>query len=120
MRAPLVLQNLLAQRRQRQLGSELGGGIADVESGVHFDEIERDQAIRIGDELHQRMGLAVIQSALHGRSHARRKGRIADVEIERHMKTAGGGGRDLQRTFGNRGDAFAIDLLDGEDVDAGP
>ena len=45
--------------------------------------------VRIGDQLHQRVGLAVVQPTLHRRAHAGRDRRIADVQIERHVDAAG-------------------------------
>ena len=62
---------LFPKRRERQLRGELGGGVAHVQRRVHFDQVERDQALRVGHDLHQQVGFAVVEAAAHRRADAR-------------------------------------------------
>ena len=62
------LQNPHAERRQRELGRELGGGVADVERGVHLDHVESHQQTRLGDHLHQQVSFPIVESSLDRRS----------------------------------------------------
>jgi hypothetical protein len=41
----LLLEDALPKRRQGELGSELGGRVADVERGVDLDEIQGDEPL---------------------------------------------------------------------------
>ena len=49
---------------------------------------------------------------------AGRDRRIADVHVERHVDAAGAVGGERNRPLGDPGDAVAVDVLHGEDVDA--
>ena len=70
----------LSHRRQRQLRSELGRRVAQVERRIHLDEIERRQPAGFGRHLHDDVRFAVVEAAFDGGADAGGNRRIADVQ----------------------------------------
>ena len=68
--------------------------VADVQRRVDFDQVEREQPSRVGDDFHQHVRLAVVEAALDRRADAGRDDRVARVEVERDVDAAGAGRRD--------------------------
>src|SRR5439155_1378975 len=83
------LDDFLTERRRHQFGAEDGCRIAIVQDRIDFDHVEGAKQPRVRDDLHQHVGLAIIESTLDRCPHARRDGRIADVEIERDVDAGG-------------------------------
>jgi hypothetical protein len=110
------LQDFHPQGGQRQLGTELGGHIANVERRVHFHQVERRQQSRVGDDFHHHVRLAIVEAALDRRADTGRNLRIADVHVERHVNAGGAVARQVHSLLDHRRDALAIDVFHGEDV----
>ena len=73
----------------------------------------------LGNHLHQQVRLAIVEPPLDRRAHAGRDGRVADVEIERHVDARGPVAHGPQRLGRDCRDAEPIDVLHREDVHAG-
>src|SRR5687768_1427876 len=102
------LQDPFAECRERELRAELRRRVADVERRIDFNEIEGDERVRVGDELHDHVGLSIIEASLDRRAAARREPRVTDVEIERDVDAAGACGRKRDGTLGDDRDPLAV------------
>src|SRR5262249_49760378 len=116
--APRASDDLLAERRRGEFPAEDRRRVAGVENRVHFDDVQRAEAARVGDHLHHHVRLAVVEASLDRRAHAGRNRRIADVEIEGQMDAARAAAGNRDRLFDDERNARAVDVLHREDVDA--
>src|ERR1044071_2989963 len=83
-----ISNDFLPKRRRGEFGAENGGHVAIVEDRIDLDQIERTEQTRIRGDLHQHVGLSVVQPALDRRANARRDRGIADVQVERQMHSS--------------------------------
>lgn len=82
----IALQDLLTERRERQLDTELCRHVVRVENWVDLDQVQRPQTAGVGDQLHQHVRFAIVQPPAHGGAHSRRNRRVADIEVERDVQ----------------------------------
>src|SRR5436309_15999585 len=89
--ATINSEDLHAQGRERKLGAQLSGRVPQIQCRIHFDDVERAQTARFGDQLHQQMCFAIVQPALDRRAYAGCDRGVADVEVKRNMDTCSAG-----------------------------
>src|SRR5215213_1345574 len=98
-RLPADLKDLLSEGRLDKLHGELGRGVALIQNGIDLDYLERGHDPGVSNELHDQVGLPVVQAAFYRGSHSRGHGGIHRVEVQTHMHEVGTGSDLVQRLF---------------------
>ena len=115
----LAIQNLFPERGQDQFHAELCRLVVDVEDRIDFGDFERHHLLRVRDHLHREVRLTIIGAAAYRSRHSRRFIWVEEVRVKGHGKSVGVFGDDGERFVHDGADAAAVDLLHGEDANAG-
>src|SRR3954462_11890414 len=114
-----TLKDLLPEGRLNQFYRKLGRRVALVQDRVDLHHLERGHYPGVRNDLHDEMGLPVIQPTLDRSTDTGSYGRVHCVEIQAHMHEVRAGRNLGQRLFHDTGDPMPVDVGHGMNLHAG-